>query len=481
MSMTDISFIFVFLPISLLIILLKPNWQKYFLLALSLVFYSCGSPKYLFLFVGLTIINTFLAHLIQILKSVNVFKKVVSLIILIMGILINIVVLFYYKYYDFSVSTINSIFNITITTKNLLLPMGISFFSFKAISLLIDVYKNTIILNNNPAYSMLYLSFYSQVISGPIARYGEFYANYTPVNLGKGIFERFSQGSHLFLRGFCKKVLFANILSPLVVEVFSSNIEKTPTATLWIGSIAYSLQLYYDFSGYSDMAIGIGQMHGINCKENFNYPYSTSSISEFWRRWHISLGSWFRDYIYFPMGGSRVNSKFRLYFNLLIVWLLTGIWHGANWTFIFWGFVYFFLISFEKTVKLPERIKNKPLKLIYRILCLLLINFQWIIFNSPNISYGLRYIKYMIIGNASDTFTDIRTIVLLQQYGLIMIVALILVMPVIPKLKEVLRKRNQILFSFMNLVFTVALIILFIFGISFVMAGQNNPFLYGNF
>lgn len=378
MSMTDISFVFVFLPLSLLTIFLKPNWQKYFLLGLSLIFYSCGSPKYFFLFIGLTIINTFLAHLIQFLKSdsaSNVFKKVISFIILILGIFINIAVLFYYKYYDFSVSTINNVFNTTITTKNLLLPLGISFFSFKAISLLIDVYKKTIILKSNPINSMLYLSFYAQVISGPIARYEEFYENYTPVNLAKGVFDRFSQGSHLFLRGFCKKVLLANILSPIVVEVFSSSIGNTPVATLWLGSIAYSLQLYYDFSGYSDMAIGIGQMHGINCKANFNYPYSTSSISEFWRRWHISLGSWFRDYIYFPMGGSRVNSKLRLYFNLLVVWLLTGIWHGANWTFIFWGLAYFLLISFEKTVKLPERIKNKPLKQIYRVLCLLLINF----------------------------------------------------------------------------------------------------------
>lgn len=196
--------------------------------------------------------------------------------------------------------------------------------------MLVDVYKEKIVLSKNPCYVALYLSFYGQVVSGPIARYGEFYENYNDENLSKGIFERFSNGSYLFVKGFCKKILIANVLSPMVVEIFSMEIHDTSAALLWLGSIAFSMQLYYDFSGYSDMAIGIGEMYGIKCKENFNYPYCTKSISEFWRRWHISLGNWFKEYIYFPLGGSRVKSKIRLFFNLFVVWLLTGIWHGAS-------------------------------------------------------------------------------------------------------------------------------------------------------
>lgn len=262
--------------------------------------------------------------------------------------MLNVGILFYYKYYDFTIENINQVFHTEFGAKNLLLPMGNSFFVFKSISLLVDVYKGTVQLEKNPVCSALYLSFFGQIVSGPICRYNDFYQNWKADGLAG-----FSEGGYRFVRGFIKKVLIANMLSPVANEIFNMDMMQTSAPLLWLGAICYSLQLYYDFSGYSDMAIGIGQVYGIHCMENFNYPYATKFVSEFWRRWHISLGAWFKDYIYIPLGGSRVGIKTRLFFNLLVVWIATGIWHGANWTFIFWGLAYFLAIAFEK-VNIPD-------------------------------------------------------------------------------------------------------------------------------
>lgn len=235
---------------------------------------------------------------------------------------------------------------------------------FKSISLLIDVYCGKVVLGKNPVDSALYLSFFAQITSGPICRYNEFYEDNT----------NFARGGYYFVLGFVKKVLLANVLSIITVEVFGMDFSKTTPALLWLGAICYSLQLYYDFAGYSDMAVGLGEMCGISCCENFNYPYMTASVSEFWRRWHISLGSWFRDYVYIPLGGSRTKSKGRIYLNLFVVWLLTGIWHGANWTFIVWGLLYFVVISFEKIFQLPKKsiLKQGEAPIVFVRWCLLI-------------------------------------------------------------------------------------------------------------
>lgn len=300
MAMTDIVFVFLFLPIALLTHAFKPDWQKYILLFLSFFYYACGSPRYFMLLLGMLVINMIFAYII------TFRKKELSIIILITGILLNVGVLFYFKYYKAVVGGMNHIFSTTFTAKDLLLPMGISFFSFKSISLLIDVYKGTIILEKNPIYGALYLSFFGQIISGPICRYNDFYKNTNFKGSTNFIWDLFAKGGYLFVKGFIKKVLFANTLNLISTEVFSMDLVETSAPLLWLGSICYSLQLFYDFSGYSDMAIGIGNMFGIFCPENFNYPYIAKSISEFWRRWHITLGVWFRDYIYIPLGASCI-------------------------------------------------------------------------------------------------------------------------------------------------------------------------------
>lgn len=234
-----------------------------------------------------------------------------------------------------------------------------------------------------------------------------------------GVFRRdaeFRKGGYKFTAGFVKKVLLADVLGLIVTEVFQTDLSATTSAYLWLGSVCYSLQLYYDFSGYSDMAIGIREMCGISCPDNFHYPYMISSVSEFWRRWHMTLGAWFRDYIYIPMGGSRVKTRGRLYFNLFVVWRLIGVWHGANWTFIVWGLLYFAVIATEKTLGLPDRFHTKAGRTLYRLLTFLFINFQWVLFNSPDIGSGLRYIGHMFIP-AGGELANRRTAVLMGSIG----------------------------------------------------------------
>lgn len=477
MATTDVVFVFIFLPVSLLTLAFKADLQKYILLLLSLFFYACGSPKYFVLLAGMLVLNVGLAYMIE-----NTKEKRCSFFILLAGIGLNTGVLFYYKYMDFVTAGFNQVFGTTVAARDLLLPMGISFFTFKAISLLIDVYKGggTAALKRNPICAALYLSFFGQIVSGPICRYNEFYKNVNGKDNRNSFRSMFSDGGYLFVKGFVKKVLFANILSLIVAEVFAMDLKRTSAPLLWLGALSYSLQLYYDFSGYSDMAVGIGQMYGISCPKNFNYPYTTKSVSEFWRRWHISLGTWFRDYIYIPLGGSRVNSRTRLYFNLFVVWMLTGIWHGANWTFVFWGLGYFAAIAFEKACGLPDKLKSKWSRILYRIAVLAFINFQWVIFNSADLFTGLRYIQHMLIGYGYE-FANTRTLVLIKEYGIVIALSILFATPVIPKLKEYMAAKGERAYRIAGMFMGLTMIALFICSLSFVIAGQNNPFLYGNF
>lgn len=479
MAATDVVFIFIFLPVSLLTLAFRPKLQKYVLLFLSLFYYACGSPKYFVLLLGMLVLNVGLAYIIEMINEKSGERRW-SLFALIVGICLNIGVLFYYKYFDFMTASFNQVFGTTIAARNLLLPMGISFFIFKAISLLIDVYRGTVVLKKNPIYGALYLSFFGQIVSGPICRYNEFYEKIDEAGGKKSAGDMFSDGGYLFVKGFIKKVLLANVLSLITVEVFTMDLEQTSAPLLWLGAVSYSLQLYYDFSGYSDMAVGIGRMFGISCPKNFDYPYMTKSVGEFWRRWHITLGAWFRDYIYIPLGGSRVESRARLYFNLFIVWILTGIWHGANWTFIFWGLGYFVAIALERTFELPKRLKYKWSRFIYRIAVLAFINFQWVIFNSADLLTGLRYIKHMLIGYGYE-LANVRTWILLKEYGIVLVLAAIFAAPVIPRLKEHIALKGEKTKRISEAIMGITMVLLFICALSFVIAGQNNPFMYGNF
>lgn len=475
MSITNMLFLFLFLPLALVIYYIANDKAKeYVLLAISLLFYAIGSLEYVTLFIFAIVMTVMLARSMQSIKT-KLFRRL----LLVAGILINAGLLVYYKYTDFMISSFNYMSGSAIELKCLALPLGISFFTFKAISYLVDVYWEKATLNEPPIHDALYLSFFAQVQSGPLTRYNDMKLSKHFVNGKEARTMLFSDGVFRFLIGFNKKILLANVLANITNEVFATPFENYTVAYAWLGSICYSLQLFFDFAGYSDMAIGLSEMFGYECMENFNYPYMTESVAKFWRRWHISLSQWFRDYIYFPLGGSRNKNKFKVYFNLFVVWVFTGIWHGASWNFVAWGLGYFALISFERITGMPERLKTKIGKLIYRIFTLIFINCQWILFRADGIVAGLRFIKRLFICE-NNHLTNMRTLFLIKDYFSFILCAILLCFPIVPWIGKRLKSR-KILHAIYEVVFGIIVIGLFFWAVSFVVSGQNNPFAYANF
>lgn len=469
MSFTDLTFLFVFLPVALLLYYMaKDEFKEILLLLLSLLFYSCGSAEYVSLLIVSLTINVFLGRLITNLK----YKKTTAFALFVTGIIWNLIILGYYKYFSFVAGTVNRIFYTSFETKNLLLPLGLSFYVFKAISYLADVYSGKI-EKNSMLTAALYMFFFGQVQSGPVARYKSFEI------FGGGQNRRVFRPESVvrFSIGFGKKVLLANVLSHVTTEVFDST-GQLSTLLAWTGAVCYSLQLYYDFSGYSDMADGICGMFGYDCPKNFDYPYTARSVTEFWRKWHITLGAWFRDYVYIPLGGSKVR-PLRLYFDLFVVWLLTGLWHGAGWNFVAWGMGYFVIIVFEKTMGLPEKLSGRVLKCGYRIAMLFFINFQWVMFRSTGFNEAVSFIHAMVIP-IKDRIADARAVFLIKNYLVFIIAAIVFALPLVPVLKKFCSKKTgtRILFQ---IVFYIGVVLLFTGALSMVVSGQNNPFLYADF
>lgn len=332
-------------------------------LILSIVFYAWGEPKYVFLMIGSIMFNYFMGLFVACSKSVAKRKFVLTFTII--G---NISILCVFKYLNFLIRIANQALDgkYSINTFSIVLPLGISFFTFQALSYVIDVYRNIVPVQKNPFTLGLYVSFFPQLVAGPILTYESMKDQ---INDRKESFTKFSVGSCRFIVGLSKKILLSNQIAIITDHVFTLQEQQNIPMTLaWLGAIAYTLQIYYDFSGYSDMAIGLSLMFGFQFPENFNYPYVSKTISEFWRRWHISLGSWFREYVYIPLGGSRGNVD-KLVRNLFVVWLLTGIWHGAEWTFILWGLHNFIFIVIEKLTHMDRNCKNSSLQ--HTTVCLL--------------------------------------------------------------------------------------------------------------
>lgn len=354
MLFSSVIFLFYFLPIvfiSYYLLSFSKTLQNILLFFVSLFFYAWGEPYYVVLLIFSICLNYCLGLLIQKYHTDKNKKKI----FLIIACICNVGLLFIFKYLYFTVSTLSSIFGFAYSLKPITLPVGISFFTFQALSYVIDIYRQDAKAQKNIMYVGLYIAFFPQLIAGPIVRY---------TSIEKQIQERkinmrkLSVGVCRFIGGLAKKVLLSNSLAIVVDYCFeASKYQSISVVVAWIGAICYCMQLYYDFSGYSDMAIGLGLMFGFDFDENFNYPFVSKSISEFWRRWHISLSTWFKDYVYFPLGGSRVENNSIMVRNLLIVWSLTGLWHGANWTFVIWGLYNFVFIFIEKLIHF-EKIKN---------------------------------------------------------------------------------------------------------------------------
>lgn len=327
-------------------------------------------------------------------------------------------------------------------------------------------------------YVALYISFFPQLIAGPIVRYTTIERQIADRRCS---FEKFGEGGQRFLLGFCKKVILANNLSVVAADIFgmSDSLSETNPLLLWIGAVSYSLQIFYDFSGYSDMAIGLGKIFGFEFEENFNYPYISKSITEFWRRWHISLGQWFRDYVYIPLGGSRVPI-FRCLVNLFIVWVLTGIWHGAKYTFIAWGLGYFILLVIEKYLMKPEKRKHAVVRVIWQIITLLCINFGWVIFNSEGLRKGIKYCLAMAGYYKTQIGIDSTIIYYLREYGFFLAVGLVCATPVMKMLGKRIDK-NEKAGAVRAVVNPICYGLVFLWAVSFLILGVHNPFIYFNF
>ena len=345
MLFSSMTFLYVFLPIVLLLYLItKKELHNPILLAASIIFYAWGEPKYLAIMLLTILVNYFGALLIQ-----NSTKR--KKLFLILTVIANLGFLIYFKYFNFIIANCNNLLNLNINALDIIMPIGISFYTFQAMSYVIDVYRGEVKAQNDLYKVALYICLFPQLIAGPIIKYHDIEEQ---IESREVEFDKVSMGVKRFIVGLSKKVLIANTLGVVADKVFIQDPTTFSHLTAWLGALSYTLQLYFDFSGYSDMAIGLGLIFGFRFMENFNYPYTSKSITEFWRRWHISLSTWFKEYVYISLGGNR-KGKFRTLVNLAIVFLLTGIWHGAQWTFIVWGIWQGVFIIIEKISNFNQR------------------------------------------------------------------------------------------------------------------------------
>ena len=461
MLFTSISFLYYFLPALIIIYFITPN---IILLIASLLFYFYGEPKYVFLMIAEIIIAYIGAILID--KYKNQSKN-----ILIITLFIHVLLLIIFKYTDFIIQTINDISNANIKLLNIALPIGISFYTFQIISYIIDVYNGKVKVQKNIIKLATYVSLFPQLVAGPIVRYQTVEKE---LDNRTHSFNNFAYGIRRFSIGLAKKVLIANALGELCSKA-SATSEKT-IVFFWIFGISYMLQLYFDFSAYSDMAIGLGRIFGFHFPENFNYPYISKSITEFWRRWHISLSTWFKDYIYIPLGGNR-EGKYKQIRNILIVWLLTGIWHGANWTFLIWGLLFGVILIIEKLWlnKLMEKLPS----FIRRIYVLFIVMILFIIFNSDNMSVALTNIKGLF-GMNGEIFINDYTLHYLKSYLPVLIIALLGSTPFIKILIDKLRK-NKYVNNIINILEPILIVVILVVVTSYLIDNSYNPFLYFRF
>ena len=465
MIFASILFLFIFLPILLSIyFLLGKKCHNLILLIASIIFYALGEPKYVVTLLIIVLIN-YLGGLL-----IYKFKKY-DKIILIITIISNLGFLIYYKYFSFILNNINILSNLSLSIPKLIMPVGISFYTFQAMSYVIDVYRKEFKPQKNIYNLALYICFFPQLVAGPIIKYHDFEPQ---INNHNTDFEKVNIGIKRFIMGLAKKMIIANTLGMIADKIFAQNPDSFSHLTAWIGAFAYSLQLYFDFSGYSDMAIGLGLIFGFKFMENFNYPYISKSITEFWRRWHISLSSWFKNYVYIPLGGNKISKAITIR-NLSIVFLLTGIWHGANWTFFVWGIYNGFFIIIEKLLNIKDyKPTNLLPKFFQHLYCILTFVFGWVIFRSNSLHYAVKYIGNMIGVIKPDNvvynmgyYIDVYEII-------IFIIAILCSTPVF---KNILEYKNPLI----KLTVNVYLLLIFVLSVSAIAASTYNPFIYFRF
>lgn len=463
MLFTSISFLYYFLPIVIILYFIVPKKFKNFILFLSSIFfYFCGEPIYTFLMIG----EIFIAYV-----GARYLEKHRKKSILVSLLAIHIGALGLFKYSDFTINNINQILGSKIPLLKLALPIGISFYTFQIISYVVDVYRGKVKAQKSFLKLATYVSLFPQLIAGPIVRYETIEKE---LDSRTSNFENFAYGVRRFVIGLGKKVLIANMLGELC-DVFSTTNEKS-ILFYWIFAISYSLQIYFDFSAYSDMAIGLGRMFGFHFLENFNYPYISKSITEFWRRWHMSLSSWFRDYVYIPLGGNR-KGTILLVRNIFIVWALTGIWHGANWTFVIWGLMFGIMLIIEKLF-LTKHLEKTP-SILQRIYVLFTVMISFIIFNANSIGEAWNNI-IGLFGANGESLINASTVYYLKSYLVVLVIAIIGSTPLLKNIIEKLKTKtnaNKII----NLLEPIAMTSILIIVTAYLVDNSYNPFLYFRF
>ena len=476
MVFSSLIFLFRFLPIVLIAYFVAPRKCRNLILFLSsLVFYAWGEPIYVGLMLFSTVVDYTLGRLVDYYKRYEQRNK--AKIFVTMSIVINLGLLGFFKYTDFFLSNFNGWFGTDFKLLNLALPIGISFYTFQTMSYTVDVYRGEAKVQKNIVSFGAYVALFPQLIAGPIVQYKTIA---TQLDERQETMDGFAYGVMRFMAGLGKKVLLANNIGLLYETIAAYPSENLPVLTAWLGAIAFAFQIYFDFSGYSDMAIGMGRMFGFHFLENFKYPYQANSITDFWRRWHISLGTWFKEYVYIPLGGNRLGKAKHLR-NIMIVWLLTGFWHGASWNFLFWGLYFGVILMIEKLVLL-QWLEKLP-AFVRHLYTMVLVLFSWVIFAFEDTKAMVVYLKAMIgLGGAGIYNTD--TLYLMTSYGVLLLI-LILGCTSYPKqlalkLQKRLEKRTsgQVCSAALNVLFVCGV---FLLSLAYLVSASYNPFLYFRF
>lgn len=468
MVFSSLIFIFIFLPITLVIYYLVPRTkQNYVLLISSLFFYGWGEPVYIILMVISIMINHLGGLLIQEYRENKDFCKFIFIAVLVL----DLSSLVFFKYYGFIIDNINLIFNTSLRIRNLPLPLGISFYTFQLVSYVADVYMEKVEAQDNIITFGAYISMFPQLVAGPIVQYR--HVKEQLFNRAKSIY-KFGVGVERFIMGVGKKVLLANNLGLAWKAIKAMPIGEVSVLSSWIGIIAFTLQIYFDFSGYSDMAIGLGKMMGFDFLENFKYPYISKSVTEFWRRWHMSLSGWFREYMYIPLGGNRRGKKIQ-FRNLMIVWFATGLWHGASWNFVVWGLYFGILIFFEKMYisKVLERLPRG----VGQLYTLVLIIIGWVFFETESLRGAFSYLSVMF-GLSGNSIVDNMGIYTLRSNFLIITLAIIASTPFFKNFFKLIKEKLKLRGVAVAIVSNI--LILFISTV-YLVSETYNPFLYFRF
>lgn len=468
MVFSSLLFIFLFLPVVLSAYYLAPRCLRNAILVLSsLIFYAWGEPIYVLLMIFVALFDYGCALLLDRYAE----QRAIRCTVLWTGISVNLLALGFFKYVGFVISNLNGLFHLQLGVPDLPLPIGISFYTFQSISYILDVYWGRVQAQRNIIAYATFITLFPQLLAGPIIKY---------IDVAKQIENRresmalFGEGAMLFIIGLSKKVLLANNIGLIWQQVKATPLEEVSMLTAWLGILAFTFQIYFDFSGYSDMARGLCKMFGFNIMQNFNYPYIAQSITEFWRRWHISLGSWFREYLYIPLGGNRVN-KLKWYRNLFIVWFLTGFWHGASWNFIFWGLYFGLFVTLEK-VLLLNWMANKPRALAHGY-TLFIVVVGWVFFEFTNLTEGFHYLQVMF-GFTASPWVDGTALFYLYTYALFWVILVLCATPLPQRWLAHCQGKAKL---FNGVALTVMYSLLLFFCTAYLVNLSYNPFLYFRF